>query len=399
MTVQTPVTEYPRSQIPLKPVLSWGTFGRSFRATIPSVMGAGQALPITSGRVGIALALKQCGIGAGDNVLIPAYHCTSMVEPVVWTGATPIFYRIHADTRVDLDDFENKCNVNTRAALVTHYFGFPQDMAALRQACDRHRVAMIEDCAHAFFGEWNNQPLGTAGDYAIASAMKFFAIHDGGCLVSARRPLHDIKLESAGVAFELKTAINTLEQAFSYSRLTPLNWIAWPFLWLKDWLWRRVKKTAKTSTPSGPGASEGDYEFEPRWLNTRMSIASRVLIRLTNQNRLVNRRRQNYKKLHMALASAPGVTPLFPDLPEKVVPYVYPLLMDEPERVFPILKMAGVPILRFGEYLWPDVDEGTCAVAADLSRRLFQFPCHQELREHEIDWMIARIVATLSKIT
>ncbi|NJN14489.1 MAG: hypothetical protein HC813_02335 [Planctomycetes bacterium] len=67
------------------------------------------------------------------------------------------------------------------------------------------------------------------------------------------------------------------------------------------------------------------------------------------------------------------------------------MLFDEPERRFAPLKRLGVPIVRFGEFLWPGVDAGTCPVAADYSRRLFQFPCHQELRPDELDWLIAAL--------
>ena len=91
------------------------------------------------------------------------------------------------------------------------------------------------------------------------------------------------------------------------------------------------------------------------------------------------------------LSGISGGTPLFPRLPEGVVPYVFPFHVDEPERVFSLLKQQGVPILRFGEYLWPGVDSSTCPVSIDFSRRIFQFPCHQELRHEEIAWMIARI--------
>ena len=54
-------------------------------------------LPVTTAsiiEVAIALALKQMGIGPGDTVLVPSYHCASMIEPVIWAGATPLFYRI-----------------------------------------------------------------------------------------------------------------------------------------------------------------------------------------------------------------------------------------------------------------------------------------------------------------
>ena len=72
-------------------------------------------------------------------------------------------------------------------------------------------------------------------------------------------------------------------------------------------------------------------------------------------------------------------------------------LLDEPERVFPLLKAQGVPIIRFGEFLWPGVDAALCPNSADLSRRLFQFPCHQGLRPGELAWMITRLRQVLAQ--
>jgi perosamine synthetase len=54
-----------------------------------------------------------------------------------------------------------------------------------------------------------------------------------------------------------------------------------------------------------------------------------------------------------------------------------------------------VPIIRFGEFLWPGVDASVCAASVDMSRRVMAFSCHQELHTKEIDWMINKIKAAL----
>ena len=77
------------------------------------------------------------------------------------------------------------------------------------------------------------------------------------------------------------------------------------------------------------------------------------------------------------------------------MPQVFPLLIDAPERVFPVLKKAGVPVIRFGEYLWEGMEPGTCPVSMDLSRRVFQLPCHQELSDSEIEWMLEEVRAAV----
>lgn len=375
-----------------------GSFRPHGRARVACALDAGRTLQLTSGRSGIALALRHLGIARGDEVLVPAYHCTSMIEPVVWSGGAPVFYRIRRDTAVDLDDVQQRITPRTRALLVVHYFGFPQNLVALRAFCDHHRLALIEDCAHALFGEYADRPLGSYGDYAITSSMKFFPIYDGGHLVSAYRDIQRIDLESGSLAFEAKAAINAIEYALEYDRLGALKYMLASVLWVKNKIWDRLKANdpEKGHRAHGPSAADGDYAFDPGWLMKRMSVWSRLLMATVARSRITAKRRDHYMALLDALSALPGCEPLFPELPRGVVPYVFPLLVDEPERVFPVLKRQGVPILRFGEYLWEGVDELVCPVTADLSRRLFQFPCHQELRREELAWMIDRVKGALA---
>ncbi|HEV2608919.1 MAG TPA: aminotransferase class I/II-fold pyridoxal phosphate-dependent enzyme [Noviherbaspirillum sp.] len=384
---------FPNSLIPTQPVLSAASFfDRRKDKGIRSVLDAGQAQLVTSGRVAIALALQQMNIQKGDKVLVPAFHCSSMIEPVVWLGGKPTFYRINPDTSVNLDDIRSKIDGRTKVLMATNYFGFPQDLPKLRSFCDKHGIFLLEDCAHSFMGEIHGKPLGSYGDYAIASTMKFFPIYEGGCLVSSRHSIKHLPLKSAGFAFEMKAAFNTLEKGFAYGRMSFLKAALSIPMWLKDVVWGSIKKKRSSGTGTlAPGASDGGFSFEPAWVDKRTSFLSRYLVRTVSRNRMASKRRHHYLTLHKALSGLPGCRPLFNGLPDGVVPWVYPLYADNLQTVFPALKNAGVPIIRFGEYLWPDVDEKVCPASVELSGHLMQFPCHQDLRPDELEWMIGKI--------
>src|SRR5690606_10972504 len=137
----------------------------------------------------------------------------------------------------DLDDVDSKISTATRFLIVVHYFGFSQDLPTIRALCDRKGIAMIEDCAHAYFGKRDGWTVGSVGDFAIASPMKFFPVYDGGLLISAHRELDSVVLRSGGLGFELKAALSAIERAFGYARLKPFNWLAAPLILLKDSLW------------------------------------------------------------------------------------------------------------------------------------------------------------------
>jgi perosamine synthetase len=386
---------YPRSRIPTQPVLSLASFMGSGRR-IPSVLDAEEVKFVTSGRIAIALALQKMKIGQNDKVLIPAYHCSSMIEPVLWAGATPVFYKINRDTSIDLDDIRSKLDATTKLLMATNYFGFPQNLSKIRAFCDTHAIFLLEDCAHSFLGEHAGKSVGSFGDYAIASSMKFFPIYEGGCLVSTRHSIDDVHLDSGGPGFELKAAFNELEKSFEYDRMPLLKAFLSIPLWLKNFVWRRIKETALSENFAlGPGASDGGFRFESEWLNKRSSLFSRLLVKRVSKTRMAAKRRKHYLALHTALSDLPGCRPLFPEFPEGIYPWVFPLLTDGLVEIFPALKNAGVPVVRFGEFLWPGVDGNVCPVSVELSERVMQFPCHQDLRSDELDWMIGTIRSVL----
>lgn len=388
---------YPKSRIPRLPVLSASSFSRGDCGDhAPSVLDVGNAEFVTSGRVAIALALQQMKIGQGDKVLVPAYHTASMVEPIICVGATPLFYKINPDTTANLDDIKSKLCGSTKVLMATNYFGFPQNLAEIRRFCDDNDLLFLEDCAHSFMGEYQGKPLGSYGDYAIASTMKFFPIYEGGCLVSSRHDICNLHLESAGFGFELKAAFNAIENGFAYGRMSFLKEVLSVPMWLKKIIWTSIKNGgAARHVPLGPSSSDSGFKLEPRWLDKRSSFFSRGLIKAVSKTRIVEQRRQNYRTLDRSLSELPGFSSLFPDLPDGVSPYVYPLLCDNLEIVLPLLKKAGIPVIQFAEYLWEGFDTNVCPASVELRKKSIQFPCHQDLRPDELNWMIEQIRALM----
>jgi perosamine synthetase len=280
--------QYPYPTVPLTPLLS----GRGYTIKAADLQQEASILRnrnirwVTSGRAAIALALEQVGVKKGDEVLIPAYHCESMISPTLWREATPVFFKIKSDAYVDFEDLKSKRTEHTKAVLVTHYFGVMQCLEPIRAWCDEHGLILIEDCAHAFFGEQSGAPVGTIGDYAIASSMKFFPNLDGGILASSKHPLAAISLEGVGRAFELKSAINLVEKAVHYRRL---GWVGRGLKWaiqLKEALWKYAKRcmgAERQQSFKAPASSEGGFGLDSAWIHKSMSKASKWVISHANQ--------------------------------------------------------------------------------------------------------------------
>jgi dTDP-4-amino-4,6-dideoxygalactose transaminase len=321
-----------------------------------------------------------------------------MVPPVLWRGATPLFYRVGEDAAVDLGDIRSRLVPGAKVLVVTHYFGFPQDMTAVRAFCDEHGLALVEDCAHCFFGEHAGRPVGSFGDMAIASSMKFFPAYDGGVLV-ARRAL-PLALRSAGPGFETKALLNALELGFAYGRLPVLKTLLAPLLGAKDGTWRLIKRLRNrgASAPApglAPASSDSGVEFDAAWIDKRASWFARRLLERVPGVEIVAARRRHYRELERSLGALPGCRPLFARLPDGACPWMFPLLVDDPEPVFARLCAWGVPVTRFASTLWAGVDERTCPASTRLSRHVLAFPLHQELRGDELSWLAGRVQEAL----
>lgn len=376
----------PLPHVPVQPVMSVDTvFGE--RQAVPSLLDLESKAFTTAGRMAIALALEAEGIGAGDEVLVPAYHCSAMIEPVVALGAKPVFYRIGADLAVDVADLTANHSSRTRALLAANYFGFPQDWSTLRAWAEPRRVLVIEDCAHALFGTLHGKPLGSFGDYAIASLPKFLPVWDGGCLVG---PKSKLAMHPQHLTSQIKAFIDPVEDAVRHGRLQLLRPLT-ASLDLARAATRRFRSSAKKPLNPAHMRSGGGGEFDRSWIRVEATIAARAVTRIAARGRIAARRVAAYTRYLAAFSGLPGCHPLFSSLPPGVVPFMFPLWIDRLPEVFPGLEDRAVPMQRFGQFLWPDVSDGVCINSTQLSRHLIQLPCHQDLNDAEIDWVTDQV--------
>ena len=203
--------------VPKEPRLDWKVLLPSFRRNEALVSHGEKSMRhLFWARNGIYHGLTALGVKSGDNVLVPSYHCTSLVEPILKYGSNATFYDINTDLTPNFDDVREKIDAKTRAIVVVHYFGFPQPIRKFRELCDNHNLYLIEDCAHVLTGNsGDGTDLGESGDVSIFSWRKFLPIYDGGQLMinNPKLPL-DLALDKSSFLFKLKVAKNTFERAF-----------------------------------------------------------------------------------------------------------------------------------------------------------------------------------------
>lgn len=159
---------------------------------------AGSSAVLTSsGRQAIFRLLKALNIGPGDEVIIQAFTCIAVPEPVLWVGAKPVYADIDPETyNLDPADVRRKINPATKAIIVQHTFGIPGPIEELKKICQQHKLVVIEDMAHGF------QEL--RGDAAILSfgRDKIVSSIFGGAVISFDHNLVDrVRDQQRALAF------------------------------------------------------------------------------------------------------------------------------------------------------------------------------------------------------
>lgn len=376
---------------PRYPVLGWRTFSGPRAASLPCLLDHPRRIDTTSGRAALWLGLRSLGVAEGDRVLVPAYHCPSMVAPLVACGARPLFYPTDAQGRPQLSGLDAADLGPTRALLVMHGFGLPQPMAPWRRWCDERGIALIEDCAHALFGSSDGRSIGAWGDIAVGSLTKFLPVTEGGCLLLNRADLVPPALDPVPWTHGAKALLDTLEHGALNGRLPGL---AGPLLALRT-LRQRLRGRTRTvgAAPDGaPPPRDADFSLDLRAARRRLSLPSRWLAGHAPRGRMVDRRRHHFRAYLNALAGSNRFRPLVEALPDAAAPYVFPLWIEPSEAGYRKLHALGVAAQRW-DRLWPDTPRIDGDMGIVWSRQVVQLPCHQDISDGQRSDIVDAVTA------
>ncbi len=338
-------------------------------------------------RNGIYHGIGALGLVPGDRVLVPAYICRAAVDPILARGIDVDYYRIGPRCQVDLDDVASRIGPRTRTLLVVHYFGFPQDMAAITALCRARRLYVIEDCAHVFGGTPGLE-LGTHGDIGVFSWRKFLPLYDGSDLLINADVRFSPLWQRESPLFTLKVAKNLFDR-----------WGAerWWFASIDKWLGivkrSLLARSGSSASAVALGADTGSLDFDPRFVDFPMSRLSRWMLAHGRAEWIVARRRENYRRLGDLLGSAAAVQSMFPDLPGSVCPWIYPVFVGARPDAHLRLRARGIPAVTWGGVRPPGLPASDHAGAVHFYDNLVFLPVHQGLETHAIETIAAAVRA------
>ncbi len=158
----------------------------AFERALSDYHGGRPVRVLTSATAGLELALVACGIGAGDEVILPSQTFFACANAIARTGATPVFVDVDLHTRnMSLAAAEAAITPRTKALMPTHFAGLPLPMDALYDLARHHQLRVIEDAALAIGTRWQGQRIGSFGDIVSFSfhPNKNMTTIEGGALV------------------------------------------------------------------------------------------------------------------------------------------------------------------------------------------------------------------------
>ena len=152
-------------------MLAQGPEVKAFEEEFSAHFGLNRAcVAVNSGTSGLHLGLLSCGVGAGDEVIVPSFTFAATANSVALTGATPVFVDIALDDfTIDPASVEAAITERTKAIMPVHLYGHPAKMTELQAIADKHGLLLFEDAAQAHGASLNGTPVGAFGTFAMFS--------------------------------------------------------------------------------------------------------------------------------------------------------------------------------------------------------------------------------------
>ncbi|MCK5038573.1 MAG: DegT/DnrJ/EryC1/StrS family aminotransferase, partial [Thermoplasmata archaeon] len=158
-----------------------------FEKAIAEYVGQKHAITFNNGTSALHALMLVCGIGPGDEVIVPSFTFISTANAPLFTGAIPVFADIEPVTYgLDPVDVVNRITDRTKAIIPVHYAGHPCQIGELKDIASDHGLLLLEDAAESMGSKFNGKMTGTFGDASMFSFCqnKVISTGEGGAIAT-----------------------------------------------------------------------------------------------------------------------------------------------------------------------------------------------------------------------
>jgi len=168
-------------------ISSEGPFVERFERLFAEKVGRKHAIAVANGTAAIDASIEALNIGAGDEVIVPAFIIISCVLQIVRASGVPVLVDSDPITfNMDVSQIEAKITPRTKAIMVVHIYGLPVDIDPIMAIANKYGLAVIEDAAEVIGLTYRGRPCGSFGDISTFSFYpnKHITTGEGGMIVT-----------------------------------------------------------------------------------------------------------------------------------------------------------------------------------------------------------------------
>lgn len=199
-----------------------------FENAFADYCGVKYAVGVGNGSDALVMALKACGVKAGDEVITSAMSYIATAEAIVAAGAIPVFADCTKDTYLlDPIEVEKRITSKTKAIIPVHLYGQCADMDVINEMARKHGLKVVEDAAQAAGAEYKEKRAGSLGDVGCISffpTKNLGGAGDGGMIVtndeSICRQCRALRVHGSGLdgmyTYGLQNEITSLEENMDF---------------------------------------------------------------------------------------------------------------------------------------------------------------------------------------
>lgn len=368
--------------VPKEPQLRWGQlpFFPSCKP-IPRPVQTGNVQHFQQARYALYHGIRLLGLCPGDKILVPAFHCSTLIEGVLRAGADITFYNVKRDLQIDLDDVERKVDRHTKALLIVHFFGVIQPVEPIKKICEEKGLYLIEDCAHILKGNSGDRELGTFGDFSVFSWRKFFPIQNGGMLV--------VPKESNVAEVELhKNSFRQYWREFRWSVGQCLDSSKKPY---PGYGGRRDSPQAQWDIVSELRYSEPEADFDANMASREEGWFSLNYLKNCEIDQTINIRKRHWQAMARGFLDVSPLLHSWGRIWEHTVAWAFPLFVTQNIQLHVALRKRGIPAFTWGGVIHRRLPIKEFPDAEHLYANLVLLPIHQDLTSSHLEYMIQTV--------
>ena len=168
-------------------ISSEGPFVKEFEQKMSASAGRKYGIAVSNGTAALEVAVQALGIGAGDEVIMPAFTIISCAMAVTKAGAVPILVDSDMHTwNMKAEEIEAKITPRTKAIMIVHLYGLPVEADPILALAEKYGLKVIEDAAEMHGQTYKGKPCGSFGDISTFSFYpnKHITTGEGGMVVT-----------------------------------------------------------------------------------------------------------------------------------------------------------------------------------------------------------------------